>query len=139
MDICFYFWYVLKNNVRLTLCRVNHSGKSQTRKDRISTYFTFVFLFWLMYIKNRIKKICTWNLSNTGSHLFCMTFLTILELSREHVILNTDGPGQGIRVRKSRVTTWEQTFNYKQNFIIMTYHFNCIFHLMVNIILITHY
>jgi len=52
-------------------------------------------------------------LSNIGSHLDCTIFLTTRALSREHDILKTLGPGQGISDKKHISITLNMQINKK--------------------------
>lgn len=61
--------------------------------------------------KHKIKatvRLHTWYFSRIGSHLDCTILRTMRALSREHDILKTLGPGQGIRVRKQMSVTCEK-------------------------------
>lgn len=53
----------------------------------------------------------TWYLSSIGSHFDCTILRTTRALSREHDILKTLGPGQGISDRKQNTITCEQIVN----------------------------
>lgn len=56
----------------------------------------------------------TWYLSNIGSHFDWTIFRTTRALSREHDILKTLGPGQGISDRKQKTITCKLKFQLKK-------------------------
>lgn len=91
----FAFWQL----VAVRKCRV------PDEMDILAVFSPKIFNIHEILQKPAYKCTFTWYLSRIGSHLDWTILRTTRALSREHDILNTLGPGQGISDRKQMTIT----------------------------------